>query len=101
MELEHENMERLTRISSNKDCYVTDAVIGKLGDEGYYGEAIDKLAQFENLYDHLITRQEEIPKELEVLRQEGKSKTVKFRELFFQKLTYENFLILLRAHAGK
>jgi len=87
--------ERLTKLSESKEFYVTANIEGKLGDEGYFGDAVEKLAKFENLHDYLVERQICIPKELEALRNEGKSKTVKFKELLAQKLINETLLDLL------
>jgi hypothetical protein len=89
-------MSRLTILLDDK-TYVTKDINGKFG-EGYSGEAIDKLAKFENLYDHLMIQHEELPKELEVLRNEGKFKSYHFRERFGQKLTVKAFLRLLKEY---
>lgn len=88
-------MERLTRMDPNNHCHVTDGIAGKYPEGGYYGEAIERLAQYENLVDHLLARQQHIPEELETLREAGKNKTVQFKELLTQKLITENFLALL------
>jgi hypothetical protein len=88
-------MERLTILSENKRFYVTDHIKGKLADDGYYGDAIQKLAKFENLYDYLIARQNSIPKELEILRNEGKIKTVTFRELLSRKMMNAALLTMM------
>jgi len=66
--------------------------------EGYSGEAVEKLAQFENFYFDLLASQEKISSELERLRNEGKEKSVRFRELLGQKLMNSNTLILLKAY---
>jgi len=66
--------------------------------EGYSGEAVEKLAQFENFYFDLLASQEKISSELERLRNEGKEKSVRFRELLGQKLMNSNTLILFKAY---
>lgn len=68
------------------------------GPAGYSGEAIEKLAKFENFYDDLIEKQNQISIELEMLRNEGKEKSVRFREIFGNKLMNNNTLILLKAY---
>jgi len=47
---------------------VTDDVAGNLENEGYHGEAVEKLAKFENLYDCLIMRHSTIPGESELIK---------------------------------
>lgn len=91
-------MKRLTRLSNKEEVYVTDAIEGRFDDKDYYGEAIQKLAIFENLYEYLIDSQTSIPKELETLRNQGKSKTVTFKELLTQKLINDSTLMLLSRH---
>lgn len=90
-------MERLTKQSKEQEFYVTEYIAGKMGDEGYYGEAIEKLAKFENLYDYLLARKISLPEEMEKLRNEGKNKSYKFKEIFAQKLMNEALLALLSA----
>ena len=88
-------MKRLTTLCDDDKIYVTKDIDRESG-EGYSGEAIEKLAKFENLYDHLMIQHEKLPKELEALRSEGKIKSYGFRERFGQKLTVEAFLRLLK-----
>ena len=79
-------MDRLTRSIDGGDSYVVD--------DDRIDSAINKLAIFENICDNLISRQIEIPKELEKLRSEDKTHTVKFKQLFAEKLT-DNYIIRL------
>ena len=51
------------------------------------GEAIERLALYEDLCEE----------QMETLRAEGREKSVKFRELFAQKLTNAAFLSMLQA----
>ena len=88
-------MERLTILSNDHKTYLTKVIEGSLDDEAYCGEAIQKLATFENMHAYLIKSQTSIPKELERLRMQGKSKTVTFKELLTQKLINESMLMLL------
>lgn len=91
-------MERLTKPSENNAFYVTDKITGIIAEEGYYGEAIDRLAKFENLYAHLMERYSAIPSELEALRSAGKNRTVTFKERLTEKMIIEMLLNQLRRH---
>jgi hypothetical protein len=90
-------MDRLTR-ALDKDSYVVDDTKVQHDVNGYSGDAITKLAKFENLYDDLISKQCEISKELEKLRFEDKTHSVKFRQLLANKMTNNNVLILFRTY---
>lgn len=89
-------MERLTKKAANKDFFVSSSIEGKLENEGYYGEAIEKLAKFENLYESVIEKQCSLAKELEALRAAGKEKNFKFKELLGQKIMNEMLLMQIR-----
>ena len=67
-------MKRFTRLREDGQ-----AVLDAQGLES--GEAAARLKAFEDFYEHLLTRRQEIPAELEALRREAKVKTVRFREL--------------------
>ena len=58
-----------------------------------------ELEKYQAFHQRIRRRKAEIPAELEALRQTGKEKTVKFRELMSEKLTVEMILIQLR-YAG-
>jgi hypothetical protein len=90
-------MERLTKLAATGEYYIDKSMVNN-GEEGYYGEAIEKLARFENLYDYLIDKQRTIPVEMEKLRRENKTKTYKFKELMAQKLTNQTLLNLISGH---
>lgn len=68
--------------------------------EGGYivGEAIDRLAKFETFYEEIEKNQIELSEQLEILRSEGKDKTVEFKELFTKKLVNNNVMAFLRYH---
>jgi hypothetical protein len=91
-------MSRLTRALGNKGPYAVDDDKVGHGSNGFTGEAVDKLARFENLYEDILNGQDEISKELEKLRLAGQTKSVKFRELMTRKLMNTNFLILLKSY---
>ncbi len=99
-------MERLTK-EIDKKVYITESknlqqVQGinkeKACTDGYSGEAINKLAKFENLYEYLILSQEETIEKIEKLRKEGKTNTVTFKQLLAKKMTNENFLNLFHIY---
>ncbi len=90
-------MARLTLISDNG--YVIDKNTLQQTDKGYTGDAIEKLARFENLIEDLLNSQRQIPIELEILRNEGKTKSVRFRELMAKKITNANLLDLFKIYS--
>ena len=49
---------------------------------------MDRLERFEKALQDILNEYDKLGKELEVLRNEGKSKTTKFRELLGKKLVY-------------
>lgn len=75
-------MQRFTRIQDGR--IVADGP--DPNDAPVSGPAIDRLYQLENHYFALLERQQAIPAELERLRSEGKTKTVRFRELLAERL---------------
>ena len=79
-------MTRLTRRREDGEGYVVDDAHISHDAGGYSGEAIQRLAQFENAYEELVAGQARIAEELERLRSEGKKNTVRFRELLGEKL---------------
>jgi hypothetical protein len=85
-------MERLTK-KSEQNTYMIDA--------SQLEKAVERLALFENIYENLIKSQNEIHKELEKLRSEDKTKTVKFKELMVKKLTNNNMIIQFNMYGIK
>jgi len=90
-------MERLTRVLDN-GFYIVDDTKVQHDVNGYSGEAINRLAMFENMYNDLLLKQSEISKELEKLRSEDKMHSVKFKQLLANKLTNMNILILFKTY---
>jgi len=91
-------MERLTRALDNNEFYIVDDDKVNHDVNGYSGDAINKLAKFENIYDDLLASQDEISKELERLRNAGKTHSLKFKELMAKKFTNNNIIILFKAY---
>lgn len=93
-------MDRLTRAIENGVYAVDDGKI-QLSNDGYSGEAINKLAKFENIYDDLVSKQSVISMEMERLRAEGKTHTVKFKQLLANKLTNSNIITIFEMYGLK
>lgn len=93
-------MNRLTRLLDNNNFYVVDDAI-QHDANGYSGDAISKLAKFQNIYDDLISRQIEISKQIEKLRLEGKTHSVTFKQLMVSKLTNNNIIKLFETYGLK
>lgn len=91
-------MSRLTRAADGNNYYLAGGNKIKHDAEGYTGEVVTKLAKFENLYEDLLARQNDIAKELEALRLEDKTRTLKFKQLFANKLTNSNILTLFKSY---
>ena len=87
-------MIRLTELSENQQ-YVVDKLYIKEEKQCYGGQAIERLAAYENLYESLLRYQNEISKDLEMLRQANKNKSVKFKELLANKIVNNNLIDLL------
>ncbi len=61
------------------------------------GDAIDRLYQLENYYFHLLARQQAIPAEMEALRAQDKTRTVRFRELLAERIMVSTALAQMDA----
>ena len=85
-------MQRLTRLLPNCMTYALDAAWVTEQNGALQGEAVAKLAAFENMHEQMLTSVEAIPAELAALKAQGKEKTVRFRELTAQKLTFQAWL---------
>ena len=93
-----DHMNRLTRKSDSSNSYIVDDTMIQHVENEYSGDAVSKLAKFENIYDDLILKQSEISKELEKLKSEGKTHTVKFRQLLTNKITNNNIIMLFETY---
>jgi hypothetical protein len=89
-------MKRFTQKSEGKNIILLKEL--SIENDYAYGDAIDRLAKFESFYDEITKAQLEISSQLEVLRNEGKDKTVEFKELFTKKLVNNNVMAFLRFH---
>lgn len=61
-------------------------------------QALERLARCEDLLQGLEREQGDIAARLAALREQGKDKTVQFRELLAQKLTNSNLRLLLERY---
>jgi len=58
----------------------------------------EKLVQLQKMIDDLIAEQEKLAGQLAELRNQGKGKTVQFRQLFAKKLSNINVINLLQSY---
>ncbi len=85
-------MERLTNREGNT---------GSIMEKELVEQALTKLSKFEDLYEDLEEKQQKISEELEILRNEGKTKSVKFKELMGKKLMNTHVLTLFKSYGIK
>ena len=88
-------MERLTKKLEPQGHTVPPGQVTPVPD-GYAGEAIERLARFENFYCDLLRAQTEYTAELDALKREDKTRSVRFRELMGKKLQNADILIRLK-----
>ena len=91
-------MARLTKVWDNSELYTVDDDKVNHDINGYSGEAIIRLAKFENIYDDLVASQIKIAAELETLRNEGKKNSVKFKELLGKKLMNSYIITIFKTN---
>ncbi|HAM64131.1 MAG: hypothetical protein A2Y20_00040 [Firmicutes bacterium GWF2_51_9] len=94
-------MERYTHKSADNQRYILDVDRLIQTDEGYFGDAIALLGRFEDFYQDLILDQKNISNQLEALRMLEKTKTLRYRELFTQKLINQSILLHLEKYGLK
>lgn len=59
---------------------------------------MDRLEKFERALKDILTEYDDLGKELEKLRNEGKNKTTKFRELLGKKLVYSMIITIFKRY---
>ncbi len=91
-------MERMTRKKGEDGIYMVDESVVEHTADGYAGEAINRLAKFENMYEDLVASRKQIPGELEKLRSQGKEKSVTFKELMVKKMMNANIIDLFKMY---
>ena len=87
-------MRRYTK--KHGDVYNIDISEIQLSQTVVSGNAIDRLAKFENFYEDLINEQARISIHLNQLRESKKTKSVTFRQLFANKLNID--MMIERVH---
>ena len=61
-------------------------------------DKMDKLERFEKALANVLSEYDKLGKDLENLRNEGKSKTTKFRELLGKKLVYSMIITIFKRY---
>lgn len=61
-------------------------------------KAVERLAGFENVYEALTTSITELEEKMGDLKDQGRTNSATFRQLFGKKLNYENLLNMLAIH---
>ena len=92
-------MERFTKKDGGIFIVPADSIQNVPG--GHGGEAVERLAVFESVLEHLAEQQIKIAEQLEILRDEGKTNSVKFKELLGQKMLNTNTLALFEVYGIK
>ena len=59
---------------------------------------MERLERFEKALQDILSEYDKLGKELEKLRNKGKSKTVKFRELLGKKLVYSMIITIFKRY---
>ena len=59
---------------------------------------MDKLERFEKALQDILNEYDKLGEELEKLRNEGKNKTTKFRELLGKKLVYSMIIMIFKRY---
>ena len=88
-------MKRLTH-REEQSAYRVETTTLFINENKYFGEAIDKLAKFENFYEDLESQLTVITAEMDKLREEDKSHSPRFKELFVKKMINNNILTMLK-----
>lgn len=90
-------MNKLTGKTESGHFYIEESSLAKV-EEGYTGEAADRLARFETMCEQLDEEQKAISTKLDKLRLEGKTNTYQFRELMSKKLTNTALFSVLKLY---
>lgn len=85
-------MQRYTNWQEEKQRYEVDSTKITADGARFYGQAIQRLAQVENLYEQLQQERVQVIDKLEQMRQAGKNKTATFQQLLAKKLTLGDLL---------
>lgn len=91
-------MERYTQKKNDNEFQINPELIFSK-DTIVFGPAIDRLGRFEDFFFGIKNQLESIDSELQSLRDADKTKTVRYRELFGNKLMLNQVMTYLR-HYG-
>jgi hypothetical protein len=87
--------QRLTERREGK-AFINTEILQR-EETGFTGEAAERLAAFEDVYEHLLQSQETLSAKLEELRSEGKTRSHQFKEAMGKKLMNTMILSLLES----
>lgn len=90
-------MERFT-IAAKSGCYAVSNDLIVFGDSVCTGEAIDRLAAYENMHEAIEQHYEQAAEKLEALKAQGKLKSTTAKTLLAQKITYSSMMNLIDLH---
>ena len=88
-------MERITIQTKTKSYYIQNGDIN-CEQTSCTGAAIDRLAKFENFFFDLEKNVNVIAEEMDRLREEDKTRSPRFKELFVKKMINNNILLMLK-----
>lgn len=88
-------MKRMTYNTGGRLFYIIDDMIQQ-DENGYSGQAIERLAKFEDFFDDLNKNLIVISNEMAKLREDDKSHSPRFKELFTKKMINNNILMMLK-----
>ncbi len=88
-------MERITIQTKTKSYYIQNTDID-CDHTGCAGTAIDKLAKFEDFFFDLEKNINVIAEEMNRLKEEDKTRSPRFKELFVKKMINSNILLMLK-----
>ena len=89
-------MPRMTRLLPGDTRYSLDPSRVEKEPDGWYGDAVERLAAFENWQEWVMLRVRDIPGELAALRAQGREKSVTARELTAQRMLFLAWLDMAR-----
>ncbi|MHB1314751.1 MAG: hypothetical protein ACYCX2_04605 [Christensenellales bacterium] len=91
-------MNRITKPLDGNRYFIADESAIQHDESGYSGQAVTRLARFENIYEDLLFKQSVLSKEMEKLRLENKTKTIRFKQLFTNKLMNSQIITIFESY---
>ncbi len=85
-------MIRLTKYNAMTHLYELNQ------DQSSLEAVMQRCGVFEDFYVDIITQQQTIEDEMAILKQEKKEKSLRFRELFYQKILHQTMLSYLNEY---